>query len=308
VAICATSLLPGCLKIGAAFLTFLSIPSLFSSLYFSGEENSKSKVQVSVDVSIEKNSGLSFPNRIIDGKETFGLLGLGVRRVSFFRIRTYAVGLYAPVDEVKEQLISNRQSPIDPETLQKDSEFLRLLVSPKVSKVLRLVPSRSVSGSHMLRALSDNLQQPLREHLNSVPPTQGIATGTSSSPSSSGNNSSTTNNAIQNAASTDQKTIQDLLSTLDAVFPGKRTFPRGTPIDFVVNRTDIPSNVSDDVICRCFVDGEEVAQLRSAALVTALFEIYLGPGERCKTPDLRRSVSEGIAKLATPFNTSQSNT
>ncbi|TDL28790.1 hypothetical protein BD410DRAFT_834821 [Rickenella mellea] len=103
------------------------------------------------DTGIEFPTLLTVPSKV--RLPTFTLIGVGVRKVSFLRVKVYSIGFYA---DLSSPAISKMPSDLSPE------DKIHYLVS-NTACVLRIIPTRTTTHGHLrdgfLRALHARIRQ-----------------------------------------------------------------------------------------------------------------------------------------------------
>ncbi|KZS93078.1 hypothetical protein SISNIDRAFT_455046 [Sistotremastrum niveocremeum HHB9708] len=96
----------------------------------------KAEIREDTATSIPSETSLRIPSR--PPLPTCTLLGVGVRKVSFLRVKVYSVALYADLSDPKLEI---------PKTLSADEQISYIINN--TTCILRIVPTRSTSFSHL---------------------------------------------------------------------------------------------------------------------------------------------------------------
>lgn len=100
------------------------------------------------------DTGVEFPNHIQSDSKELNLLGLGVRTVSFLRVKVYSLGIYADesaqrallaIENVKEKLATTAT----PDNDQLVGEKLMESVIKQSSFAVRIIPVRNTDFGHL---------------------------------------------------------------------------------------------------------------------------------------------------------------
>ena len=159
---------------------------------------------------VERNTNLNFSKLIRFENDNFELVGTSVKTVTFMAFNAYAIGLYLPTDYLnneslktfaskwKLKLQQQQQTPKQELIEEMMEEFSR----SSIKKVIRIIPSRSATSSHLTSGWNDALAPNLMKALNN-----------------------------------DQSKVNELIDQFKQSLSGQgtKTFPRGTEIDFVLD-------------------------------------------------------------------------
>lgn len=107
------------------------------------------------NVSKDNDTGVEFPNVINvfdDNSKILSLIGLGVRTVSFLKIRVYSLGIYADdnaindlkgIDNIKEKLTNVKNEELTTESIMNN------VINSNTVFAVRIVPVRNTDFGHL---------------------------------------------------------------------------------------------------------------------------------------------------------------
>ena len=127
----------------------------------------------SKQVVVDKDTNLSFPLYLAmpasfkstnQPEPRFRLVGLGVRTVSFLRVKVYVAALY--IDEAKLQSRLSQSSPSDGQSKTLE-QHIKEMLDDGTSAVIRIVPVRNTDFNHLrdgfIRALQGRLKKAIKQ-------------------------------------------------------------------------------------------------------------------------------------------------
>ncbi|SPO23801.1 uncharacterized protein UTRI_03670_B [Ustilago trichophora] len=194
--------------ISADSLKLDAAPSSASGLPSLAAESSKQVV-------VDSDTGLSFPLYLStpaslkstsnqSEQPRFRLVGLGVRTVSFLRVKVYVAALY--IDEAKLQSRLSQSSNSD-KTLEQN---IKEMLDDATSAIIRIVPVRNTDFNHLrdgfIRALQNRLKKAIK-------------------------------NAQIPSDSPLEQQFQQAIGQIKESFP-RGSVPKGSPLDLVILPTD----------------------------------------------------------------------
>jgi len=143
------------LGLATSAIVLFSLESLNHTPVFSDSNvNLEIEGQPSDGITVDPSTSLELPSVLrLASTPPLTLLGLGVRTVSFLRVKVYVVGFYADLDNVDTKALQALENP------EKRVDYL----INNTTCALRIVPTRSTSYTHLrdgfIRALQSRLVQ-----------------------------------------------------------------------------------------------------------------------------------------------------
>lgn len=106
----------------------------------------------------------SFKSAADQGEPRFRLVGLGVRTVSFLRVRVYVAALYIDEHKLQSHLAQSSSSDSQARSLE---QSIKELLDSGTSAVIRIVPVRNTDFNHLrdgfIRALQNRLKKAIKQ-------------------------------------------------------------------------------------------------------------------------------------------------